>query len=90
MTAATIGGTTTQYTYDGDDVRVRKQTGATTTTYLWDRESGLPLLVDDGTNGYVHAGGVQEQLMAAGGTPTYLLADALGSVRGAAAPQASP
>jgi RHS repeat-associated protein len=80
LSSATVGGTTTSYAYDGDEVRVRKTQGMTTTGYLWDRESGLPLLVDDGTTGYVHADGVLEQV--SGGTPRYLLGDALGSVRG--------
>ena len=86
MTSSTTGGTTTTYTYDGNDVRVKKQTGAATTTYLWDRESGLPLLIDDGTNGYVHqgTGNPLTQTTLAGGTPKWLLTDALGSVRGAA------
>ena len=85
MTSSTTGGTTTSYTYDGTDVRVKKQTGAATTTYLWDRESGLPLLIDDGTNGYVHqgTGNPLTQTTLAGGTPKWLLTDALGSVRGA-------
>jgi RHS repeat-associated protein len=81
LTAASVGGTTTSYAYDGDDVRVQKTQGMATTTYLWDRESGLPLLVDDGTSGYVHADGVLAQV--SGGAPRYLLGDALGSVRGA-------
>jgi RHS repeat-associated protein len=75
-----VGGTTTSYAYDGDDVRVQKTQGMTATSYLWDRESGLPLLVDDGTSGYVHADSVLAQVN--GGTPRYLLGDALGSVRG--------
>jgi RHS repeat-associated protein len=50
--------------------------------YLWDRQSGLPLLVDDGVHGYVHADGVQEQI--AGMTARTLLPDGLGSVRGSA------
>ena len=79
-------GTTTSYTYDGTDVRVKKQTGAATSTYLWDRESGLPLLIDDGTNGYVHqgTGNPLTQTTLSGGTPKWLLTDALGSVWGAA------
>jgi RHS repeat-associated protein len=78
-----VGGRTTGYAYKGDDVRVQKSQGMATTSYLWDRVSGLPLLVDDGTTGYVHADGMLAQV-AAGGTPRWLLADALGSVRGAA------
>jgi YD repeat-containing protein len=82
LTGAAVGGTTIGYAYDGDDVRVRKTIGQTTATYLWDRASGLPLLVDDGANGYLHAEGPLASV--AGSTPTQLLTDALGSVRGTA------
>jgi RHS repeat-associated protein len=82
LTAATVGGTATTFAYDGDDVRVRKTQGATTVNYLWDRQSGLPLLVDDGTTSYVHAGDLQEQ--ESGGTARSPLTDAVGSVRGVA------
>jgi RHS repeat-associated protein len=80
LTSATVGGATTSYAYDGDDLRLQKTQGMATTTYLWDRESGLPLSVDDGSTGYVHADGMLEQV--SGSTPRYLLGDALGSVRG--------
>jgi RHS repeat-associated protein len=84
LTSATVGGTATTYAYDGDDVRVRKTTGSTTVNYLWDRQSGLPLLVDDGTTSSVHAGGLQEEVT--GSSARSPLTDALGSVRGAADP----
>jgi len=51
------------------------------TTYLSDRECCLPQMVDDGTNAYLHAGGVVAQIDGAG-VPTYELEDGLGSVRG--------
>ena len=44
--------------------------------------SDPPLLVDDGTNAYLHAEGVLAQLeTTTGGTPTYSHAAGLGSVR---------
>ena len=46
-----------------------------------DRQAGLPLLVDDETNAYLHADGALAELDGSG-QPTYLLDDALGSVRG--------
>ena len=49
MTGATVGGTSSTYSYAGDDVRASKTVGGNTTSYLSDRESGLPLLVGDGT-----------------------------------------
>lgn len=77
MTSATIDSTTTDYEYAGDGVRVSKDT----TAYLYDRESGLPMLVDDGTNAYLHQGGALASIDG-GDDALYLLGDALGSVRG--------
>ena len=81
LASATVGGTTATYGYDGTDVRTSETVGGATTSYLWDRANSLPLLVDDGTNGYLHAGGLIAEITG-GGTPTYHLTDALGSVRG--------
>jgi RHS repeat-associated protein len=93
MTSSTVNSATTDYEYDGDGVRVAKET----TDYLYDRaqtgarpgESGLPMLVDDGTNAYPHAqtggrppeGGVIASIDGSDDA-LYLLDDALGSVRG--------
>jgi RHS repeat-associated protein len=52
------------------------------TSFLWDRESGLPLLIDDGTNGYVHGAGVLGDVGSS--SPIDYLNDGLGSVRGTA------
>lgn len=82
LTGATVGSDSSTYTYDADGVRTTKTTGGATTAYLWDRQSGLPLVVDDGTNGYLHAGDVKATVATSGGNRTELLADALGSVRG--------
>ena len=54
--------------------------GGTPINYLWDRESGLPLLVDDGSTAYLHADGLLENI--SGSTDVHYLGDALGSVRG--------
>ncbi|MDQ3044076.1 MAG: hypothetical protein M3R06_02840, partial [Chloroflexota bacterium] len=80
LTGTTVGGTTAAYTYDGDDTRVSKSTGGTTTPYLWDRQAGLPLLVDDGSQRYLHAGGVLAGI-SSDGSASYPLMDGLGSVR---------
>lgn len=64
----------------GEDTRVRKTTGGTPANYVWDREQGLSLLVDD-ANGYLQADGALAQINGAG-VPQYLLGDALGSRRG--------
>jgi RHS repeat-associated protein/uncharacterized repeat protein (TIGR01451 family) len=86
LAQATVGGTSSSYRYDGDGVRVGSQVGTNSVSYLWDRQIGLPLLVDDGSRGYVQStAGVLEQLDAGGtSSATYPLADALGSVRGLA------
>lgn len=79
LASSTVGGLSTSYAYDGDGVRVGQTIAGSTSNYLWDRAGSLPLLVDDGTQGYVQTDqGVLEQL---GSTATYPLADALGSVR---------
>jgi len=81
MTSAAIGGTTTTYTYAGDDVRARKTVGAATTNYLWDRQAGLERLVDDGTNAYLHSGSILGQVNGSN-QASYTLGDAVNSVRG--------
>jgi RHS repeat-associated protein len=81
LDSATVSSTTASYTYDGDDVRISETVGATTTTSIWDRASGLPLLVDDGTDAYLHAGGIQGEVDGSNAA-SYHLTDALGSVRG--------
>lgn len=58
MTAATVGSTSTAYAYNGDGIRTSKTaSGGTPVNYLWDEESGLPLLVDDGATSYLQANG---------------------------------
>src|SRR5581483_6936055 len=81
LASSTVAGTSTSYQCAGDNLRTSKQSGATTTNYLWDREAGDAELVDDGSQSYLHADGVQEQIDRSG-QPQYLLGDSLGSVRG--------
>jgi RHS repeat-associated protein len=81
LASAAVGGETSSYAYDGDGLRNGATRGATTTPYLWDIQGGLPQLVDDGTNGYVQAGGLQEQINRSTNTPAFALADALGSIQ---------
>ncbi len=76
----TVGGTAATYAYDGADTRVSKSVSGTPTTYLWHRESGLAFLVDDGSDAYLHAGGLIGEV--AGSSREELLGDGLGSVRG--------
>jgi RHS repeat-associated protein len=82
LTAATVNGTNSSYTYDGQGLRVAAQNGTSTSTYLWDRATSLPTLIDDGSQSYLHTDqGVIEQSGPATGSPTFPLADGLGSVR---------
>jgi len=83
LATSTTSGTTTSYVYDGDGTRTAKTTGTTTSSYLWDREAGLPQLVDDGTQSSLGDGAARQQTDRSG-TTTSLLPDALGSVRGLA------
>jgi RHS repeat-associated protein len=79
LSTSNVGGLTSKYTYDGDGVRVGQTIAGSTTNYTWDRNRSLPLLVDDGMQGYVQTDqGVLEQQ---GSTTSYPLPDALGSVR---------
>ncbi len=80
LASATVGGVTTTYTYDADGTRVSKSVSGTPVDYLWDAEAGLPLLVDDGTSAFVHAGGILSEVDSS--SASYHLADGLGSVRG--------
>jgi RHS repeat-associated protein len=81
LTSATVGTATVAYTYDGGGIRTSADDGSTTTPYLWDRASGLPLLVDDGTTSAVYGGGEIADVDNSSGDTTYALADALGSTR---------
>lgn len=41
------------YAYDGDGRRISKTVSSTTTTYLYDVNRGLPVLLEDGARRYV-------------------------------------
>ncbi len=81
LTGATVGGNNASYSYDAFDIRVSGIVSGTTSSYLWDRLAPYPTLVDDGSYGYIHAAGPQAQIDS-GGNRTYLLGDALSSIRG--------
>jgi RHS repeat-associated protein len=79
---AMVGGTTIGYAYDGDDRRVSRTEGGVTADVLWDREGGLPTVVEDDQAAYVHGPSGLVEEVATGGSRTYALRDGLGSVRG--------
>ena len=74
------------YGYDGAGLRMSKTVGAVTTQFAWQRNGGMPLLLQEApanqpTTKYIYGAGdvVIEQLT--GSTPTYLHQDQLGSTR---------
>jgi RHS repeat-associated protein len=76
-------GTIGSATYNGD--MLRTSTGGTSPqSFTWDASSQAPELLMDSGNAYVYGadGSVLEQVSLATGIPTYLVTDAIGSVRG--------
>jgi RHS repeat-associated protein len=80
---------TSSATYDGDGLRTSATTTPTggsesTQNFVWDPTSSVPRLLMDSTNAYVYgpSGTPIEQVNLSTGTVTYLVSDALGSVRG--------
>jgi RHS repeat-associated protein len=83
----------TAATYDGNGARdssTSTPTGGTASTqgYVWNTTGPIPQLLMDSTNAYLYAGAntPAEQVNLATGALAYLLADALGSVRGTVSP----
>ncbi len=78
-------GSMTGLTYDGDAIRTASTTGAATQQYTWNAVAATPQLIMDSARAYIYAGGTApaEQVGLSSGTITYLVADGLGSVRGA-------
>jgi len=79
----------TAASYDGNGVRASTTItpagqGAVTQGYVWNTVPEVPDLIMDGTNAYIYCGGLApaEQVNLSTGTITYLVTDALGSVRG--------
>ncbi|MGI8806434.1 MAG: RHS repeat-associated core domain-containing protein [Acidimicrobiales bacterium] len=42
------------YAYDGDGLRTSKTVAGVTTSFTWEASSGMPRLIDDGTNFYLY------------------------------------
>jgi RHS repeat-associated protein len=79
LTESVIGGVTSTSVYNGNGLRMSHTVGQTTTSYVWDVASGLPVVLQDGTNTYVYG----LDLISAtdgSGDQTYFLYDGLGSV----------
>jgi YD repeat-containing protein len=78
LTGEVIGGATSIYTYNGDGLRVSRTAGGVTTSYTWDVASGLPVVLQDGTNTYVYGLVLQDGF---GGRIPREVLSASGSVR---------
>jgi RHS repeat-associated protein len=73
---------TTTYRYDGMGLRTAKTTGGTTSNYVWDRSSPLPMLLTDGSTSYIYGpNGTPLQQITSNNTVTYYHHDQLGSTR---------
>ncbi len=70
------------YAYDGTGLRASQTISGTTTYLTWDMTKSLPLVLNDGTNSYIHGpGGLPVEQISSGGTVTYLHHDQQGSTR---------
>jgi RHS repeat-associated protein len=83
-------------TYDGDGLRTSETSTPSggsqiTQNFVWNTISAVPNLLMDSTNAYIFAGSgtPAEQVNLSTGTIVYLVADSLGSVRGAVASSGS-
>jgi RHS repeat-associated protein len=73
-----VGPVTVSYGYDGQNIRVSHTLNGVTTTQLWDRQAGLPELVQDGATQFVQGpAGVAEE--DDGSSATYPIHDGIGS-----------
>ena len=76
MVEATVNSLTSTFAYRGDGLRDSRTVGMTTTTFTWDINAGLPVVLDDG-NQYLYGAGLSA--MKQSGDWYYYLADGLGS-----------
>jgi YD repeat-containing protein len=81
LTTATMGGAASTYAYNGDGLRVSRTAGGSTTDYVWDVGSALPVVLQETTGAtttyYVYGLDLISSIQ--GSAPTYYLTDGLGS-----------
>ncbi len=79
MVEATVSSVTSSFAYRGDGLRDSRTVGMNTTTFTWDINAGLPVVLDDGPSreGYLYGAGLSA--MKQSGNWFYYLADGLGS-----------
>jgi YD repeat-containing protein len=80
LVEATVGETTSSFTYNGLGLRVSKTVGENTTDYVWSNSGSLPVVVYDG-NYYVYGLGLIAKTDSQDGQ-LYYLADGLASTTG--------
>ncbi len=80
LTSATVNGTTSTDTYDGDGKRASQTVGSTTTNYVYDVNASLPNVLTDGPFKYVYGLGLAYAVDSSGNVQVYHT-DGLGSVR---------
>ncbi len=84
LTQVVNGGTTVQFTYDGDGKRANKTVNSAATNYAYDVNASLPVVLTETTSSNTTTYLFGADLLARydnAGTPTYYHADGLGSVR---------
>lgn len=70
------------YTYDGTGLRASQTISGTTSYLAWNMSSGLPLILNDGTNSYIYGSdGLPIEQISSAGAVTYLHHDQQGSTR---------
>jgi RHS repeat-associated protein len=74
-------GANATYAYNGDGLRMSKTVSGSTSQFLWDVASALPLLLKDGSTGYVYAPGGLPLEQVTGSSVLWLHHHQLGSTR---------
>ena len=77
----TAYGPSASYAYNGDGLRMSKAVAGTTSQFLWDTASALPLPLKDGSTGYLYGPGGLPIEQINGSTALWLHHDQLGSTR---------
>jgi len=77
----TAYGTNSTYGYNGDGLRMRKTVSGSTTQYLWDVASKIPLLIRDGPTAYIYGPNARPLEQINGSTVLWLHHDQIASTR---------
>lgn len=78
----TRGTTSAGYAYNGDGLRMSKTVNGVAEPFVWDVAGGIPLVLKDGSTGYVYGpGGLPLEQINSSGTVLWYHHDQLGSTR---------